>query len=162
MVVYYCVCVTSDLSAAPSVAIYHLMLGIVYNGNCAVFYDRQIEYLIALVQRKRDCCPVAFLNSSTVEKFYICLRFCHVINFIRVLHISFDCTEHGSITAGVGKLKLLTGRILFEAAKSSPLFMLKTCYNWSGVPEKEDAFTVDSGFFKGIGGWGGGGRRVIW
>ena len=32
--------------------------------------------------------------------------------------------------------------------------MLKTFYSWSGLPEKEDAFIVDGGFLKGIGGGG--------
>ena len=136
-----------------------LKAGIVYTGNGAVVYDRQIEHLIALEQRKRNSCLVAFLNSSTVDKFCICSRFCQVINFIRVLRISSDCTEQGSIIAGVCKPRLLTGRTYSNLLKSSPLFMLKTFYSWSGVPEKEDAFTVDGGFLKGI---GRGERRVIW
>jgi hypothetical protein len=86
---------------ALSVSFYPLILGIVCTGNGVVVYDRQIEHLIALEQRKRDCSLVTFLNSSTVDKFYICSQFCHVVNFNHVLRISSDCTEQGSIIAGV-------------------------------------------------------------
>jgi hypothetical protein len=80
-------------------------------GNGAVVYDWHIELLIALEQKKGGWCLSGIsklFNSRQILYFFTIFI---LINFIRVLRISSDCSEQDNIIAGVCKLRLLTGRI---------------------------------------------------